>query len=131
MLLCYSNLKFPLLISLRNPQSHFKPSFVAKGHILSLSFELLKIKKYLSCSSSSQARVTSPKSLALEGFPNSYNIQPELRTILLHISKHCCSLSGARMTLVQQVPNIAWVSFDLQEHKIHNNVSLVMGHWFN
>ena len=26
------------------------------------------------------------------------------------------------------VPNIAWVSFDLQEHKIHNNVALVVEH---
>ena len=44
--------------------------------------------------------------------------------------KHCCSVSGARLTLVQQMPNIAWVSFDLQEHKIHNNVALVMGHYY-
>ena len=26
------------------------------------------------------------------------------------------------------MPNIAWVSFDLQEHKIHNNIALVMEH---
>ena len=25
-------------------------------------------------------------------------------------------------------PDIAWVSFDLEEHKIHNNVSLVIEH---
>ena len=44
------------------------------------------------------------------------------------ILKRCRSVSGAKETLVQQVPNIAWVSFDLQEHKIHNNVALVMEH---
>ena len=37
--------------------------------------------------------------------------------------KHCCSVSGARLTLVQQMPNIAWVSFDLQEDK-----SIIMLH---
>ena len=44
--------------------------------------------------------------------------------------KHCCSVSGARVTLVQQMLNIAWMSFVLQEHKIHNNVALVMGHYY-
>ena len=62
----------------------------------------------------------------IRSFPNSFNTQPELWTILNHILKHCCSVSGVRLTLVQQTPDIAWMSFDLEEHKIHNNVSLVM-----
>ena len=36
-----------------------------------------------------------------------------------------------RLILVQQIANIAWMSFDLQEHKIHNNASLVMEHSLN
>ena len=39
-----------------------------------------------------------------------------------------CLASWVRLTLVQQIANIAWMSFDLQEHKIHNNASLVMEH---
>ena len=33
-----------------------------------------------------------------------------------------------RLILVQQIANIAWMSFDLQEYKIHDNVSLVVEH---
>ena len=36
--------------------------------------------------------------------------------------------SWVRLNLVQQIANVAWMSFDLQEHKIHNNASLVMEH---
>ena len=32
------------------------------------------------------------------------------------------------VVVVVEITNIAWTSFDLQEHKIHNNASLVMGH---
>ena len=44
------------------------------------------------------------------------------------VLKHCCSVSGVRVTLVQQIPNNAWMSFVPQEYKIRNNVSLVMEH---
>ena len=95
---------------------------------LSLSFEVLQHPEVslLLFILTGQGDLT--KVVDIWSFPNACNIQPELRTILLHILKRCCSVSGARVTLVQQMPNIAWVSFDLQEHKIHNNVALVMEH---
>ena len=43
----------------------------------------------------------------------------QIRGQTMSVLKHCCSVSGASVTLVQQMSNIAWVSFDLQEHKIH------------
>ena len=61
-------------------------------------------------------------------FLNSFHIQPELRTILLCILKHCCSMSEMRLKQNTTLPNIAWLPFYLQEHKSHNNVSLVMEH---
>ena len=49
-------------------------------------------------------------------FPPSLSI---IKHQTMSVLKHCCSVSGASVTLVQQMSNIAWVSFDLQEHKIH------------
>ena len=37
-------------------------------------------------------------------------------------------MSKRRLTLKTESPNIAWFPFYPQEHKTHNNVSLVMEH---
>ena len=34
------------------------------------------------------------------------------------------------VVVVVEITNIAWISFDLQEHKIHDNASLVMEHFY-
>ena len=44
--------------------------------------------------------------------------------------KHCCSMSGMRLKQNTMLRNIAWFPFYRQEHKSHNNVSLVMEHLF-
>ena len=84
---------------------------------------------FLSCSSSSQARVTSPKSLTFVAFPTHtvFNLNL-IHSIFTSWNNDVQSLaSWVRLTLVQQIPNIAWISFDLQEHKIHNNASPCYG----
>ena len=79
--------------------------------------------------SSSQARVTSPKSLTFVAFPTHtvFNLNL-IHSIFTSWNNDVQSLaSWVRLTLVQQIPNIAWISFDLQEHKIHNNASPCYG----
>ena len=39
-------------------------------------------------------------------------------------------MSEMRLKQNTTLPNIAWLPFYLQEHKSHNNVSLVMEHFF-
>ena len=44
------------------------------------------------------------------------------------ILKSSCLMAEGWLKPNPNRSNIAWISFDLQEHKIHNNVSLVMEH---
>ena len=67
--LCYSNLEI-VSLSFRTPEFNVKPSLQAKVPSWYFHFHLkFSNINYLSCSSSSQARVTSPKSLTFEVFP--------------------------------------------------------------
>ena len=96
--------------------------------ILSLSFEVSQtIQNHFS---SSQARVTSQKSLTFVAFPThtifNLNLIHSIFTSWNNVVQFLAS--WVRLTLVRQIANIAWMSFDLQEHKIHNNASLVMEH---
>ena len=96
--------------------------------ILSLSFAVLKHKlSLLLFILPGQGNIT--KVFAIWSFPNSCYIQPELKTILLNFFFETLlfSILGQSDPGPTDAQN-TWMSFDLKEHKIHNNVSLVMGH---
>ena len=115
-LLCFSKL---LLY-----QKASKPIIPGQGCILIL-FHFHFPWIFRSFLPSSQTRVTSSKSFTSWLFPHHSTFNLKFKPVFLLILKHCCSAFWVRVTLVQQT---AWMSFDLKEHKIHNNVSLVMEH---
>ena len=132
---------FPFIWSFQTIQNHFSSSQARVTSPKSLTFVafptshntfpfIWSFQTIQNHFSSSQARVTSPKSLTFVAFPThtvfNLNLIHSIFTSWNNVVQFLAS--WVRLTLVRQIANIAWMSFDLQEHKIHNNASLVMEH---
>ena len=69
------------------------------------------------------------KSLTSQELPSSHINQPETQKFDYHYLDFCCLMAEVRLKPNPKESDIAWFSFDLQEHKTHNNAALVMDHF--